>query len=389
MRKIVLYGIGLEGEKFYYRWKDEYEIVFCIDKFPKKTFHGVPVYDICKKGIADKIREYFIVIAGRLPHRNDMEKKLKEIGLKEYEDYTFSERIGRNPAILYGNCHMDILERYLNSNPLFANKYFTKRFFIAEGAVPSENDLAHCDLLIGQDIWSKGGYVSIDELKSKTRESCRKIIIPNLYGTNLYFPQAEKDGVEILENYESFLRHFKDDALGYRGGVEQKKAVKNIGFLDVNLSTAWNGLTVEAIKNKIKNERIYGEQDIIDKFNYAIQKLKEREKKCDIEISDYILEHYQEKQLFYDPYHPIEEVVCEKGRRILKRLGIEIIEYNKIGRFLDGAEMFIYGCVKQALNLKFEQNYIRIGVNRNYTLGNKPLCLEEWIEDCLRWINEK
>lgn len=79
MRKIVLYGIGLEGEKFYWRWKDEYEIVFCIDKFPKKSFHGVPVYDICKEGITEKIRDYFIVVAGRLPHRNDMEKKLKEL----------------------------------------------------------------------------------------------------------------------------------------------------------------------------------------------------------------------------------------------------------------------------------------------------------------------
>ena len=26
--------------------------------------------------------------------------------------------------------------------------------------------------------------------------------------------------------------------------------------------------------------------------------------------------------MFYDPHHPTEEVICEKGRRILKILGI-------------------------------------------------------------------
>lgn len=381
MKKIVLYGTGLEGEKFYWRWKDEYEIVFCIDKFHKDTFHGIPVYDISK--VKDKLAEYFIVIAGRLPHCIDMEKNLKEMGLSEFINYTFSERMDKKLAILYGNCHMDVLERYLNSNPKFADEYYIKRFFVAHGEVPDENDLSHCNLLIGQDIWDKGGHSSIEQLKSQTKESCLKIVIPNLYGTNLYFPQVEKGA---LENYEGFLKHFAEDALGYRENhSEQKNAVKNIGFLDVNLNTIWNGLPVEVIKNKIENEIIYNKEDIISRFEREIEKLKNREEKCDIVISDYILEHYQQRQLFYDPCHPIEEVICEKGRRILDFLGIEIIEYDKICRLLDGAEIFIYGCVKLALALEFQQDYIRIGINRNYTLRKKPLCLEEWIEDCLRW----
>lgn len=189
-----------------------------------------------------------------------------------------------------------------------------------------------------------------------------------------------------IENHKGFLKHFTEDALGYRENYQgRKNAIINIGFLDVNINTIWNGLNAEIIKDKIENEIVYEKEVVVKTFNQAIQKLKKRENKCDIIISDYILEHYQQKQLFYDPYHPIEEVICEKGRRILKHLGIEIIEYDRIGRFLDGAEIFIYGCVKQALNLQFKQDYIRIGVNRNYTLRRIPMCLEEWIEDCLRW----
>lgn len=47
-------------------------------------------------------------------------------------------------------------------------------------------------------------------------------------------------------------------------------------------------------------------------------------------------------------------------------------------------EMFIYGCVKRALNLRFEQKYIRVGAS-HYTLQGKPLSLQEWIKDCKKW----
>lgn len=44
--KIAIYGVGLEGEKFYCRYKKVYEITFAIDKNCNRTFHGIPVYSI-------------------------------------------------------------------------------------------------------------------------------------------------------------------------------------------------------------------------------------------------------------------------------------------------------------------------------------------------------
>lgn len=53
---------------------------------------------------------------------------------------------------------------------------------------------------------------------------------------------------------------------------------------------------------------------------------------------------------------------------------------------IDEEEMFIYGCVKRALKLNFEQKYIRVSKNNTRsTFQKKPLCLREWIEDCLWW----
>ncbi len=60
-KPIVIYGTGIEAEKFYYRYKEEYEIVFCIDDNRDKRFHGMPVYPLSK--VIDKVEDYFIVVA--------------------------------------------------------------------------------------------------------------------------------------------------------------------------------------------------------------------------------------------------------------------------------------------------------------------------------------
>ena len=383
-RKIVLYGTGMEGEKFYCKWHEFYEIVFCIDQRHGRTFHGLPVYDISE--VQTSLGDYLVVIAGKEPFRYEMENRLKKIGLLEYKNYIFSECIGRKLAILYGNCHMVVLEKYLCSNPKFSDEYYIKIFLVNYKKYPSENDLQHCSLLIGEDIRADGGHVSIYDLKSCVSQECISIIIPNLFGTNIYFPQSvSKQGEE--EQKKLIMKHFAKNAIDYdKVDPTQMTAVRNMGCDDYNINFVFCNLPVDEIENKIEEEDLYEKDFIVEKFNQAIQKLKDREEKCDIIISDYILEHYQERQLFYDPRHPVEDVVCEKGRRILRLLGIEVIEYDRIGRMIDEEEMFIYGCVKRALKLNFEQKYIRVSKNNTRsTFQKKPLCLREWIEDCLWW----
>lgn len=352
---VVLYGTGIEGEKFYWKWKDLYEIEFCIDMIHRRSFHGNNVYNISE--IKDKLKGKFIVIAAKVPYRFEMEEQLKKIGLKEHKNYIFSEYLGRKLAIMYGNCHMQVIEKYMNFNPEFKRQYYIKVFLVFKRQTPSIEDLRHADLFVGQDI-RRGKYVSTEELKKQLSNTCKVYVIPNLYGINLFFPQERSTKELEMMQKKLIMKHFTRDAIYFEGEDYNKlcldkednvNVTRYLGCDDYNINSSFVGLSVEEIKNKIENEDVYEESEIIDAFRKEIKKLKEREKNCNVEISDYILNNYQERQLFYDPRHPVEELICEKARRILRMLEIEIIEYNGPDRSIDYEETYIYGCVKRAL----------------------------------------
>lgn len=44
--RIILYGCGLTGEKFYWLYKNRCKFIFAIDKHNNRYFHGMPVYSI-------------------------------------------------------------------------------------------------------------------------------------------------------------------------------------------------------------------------------------------------------------------------------------------------------------------------------------------------------
>lgn len=52
---------------------------------------------------------------------------------------------------------------------------------------------------------------------------------------------------------------------------------------------------------------------------------------------------------------------------------------------MDGKEIFIYGCVKKELGLKFEQEQIRN--NYSQTLIGAPYSIEEWVEDYYKMLD--
>lgn len=80
---------------------------------------------------------------------------------------------------------------------------------------------------------------------------------------------------------------------------------------------------MDEIADAINNTDMYKKEDIIKNFEHEMKKLKEREKNCDIKISDYIEENYRWKQLFYDPNHPTNDVIKEKAIRVLDILNIK------------------------------------------------------------------
>jgi hypothetical protein len=89
--------------------------------------------------------------------------------------------------------------------------------------------------------------------------------------------------------------------------------------------------------------------------------------------------------MFYEPIHPTNDVVEEKARRVLSILNIKLNERPHTNRGgLDIGELFIYGCVRRALGIEFEQEYIH-KYSGALTLYNKAINLKEYIEQYIAW----
>lgn len=187
-KRIAIYGVGLEAEKFYWNNSDKYEIAYAIDRTPRSCFHGIKVYSV-DYVVKNLPRVFIIVTAGRWTYR-EIRKNLKEFGLVEFKDFIWCEFVNREMVVLYGNCHMIAIEDYLMNNPHFCKKYVVKRFCVTE-ELPDREELQNCRILISQDVneRNKLGVFSAEEVFGMASESCTKILIPNLYGCNLFFPQ--------------------------------------------------------------------------------------------------------------------------------------------------------------------------------------------------------
>ena len=109
-----------------------------------------------------------------------------------------------------------------------------------------------------------------------------------------------------------------------------------------------------------------------------------REGLCDISISDYICENYQSIQTFYEPHHPSIDVISEMGRRILNILKMENQVRVPLTIANDGGEIPVYGCVRRALKMKYENLYIR-NYSHQYTLHGRALSISEYVEEYIAW----
>jgi hypothetical protein len=136
---------------------------------------------------------------------------LRKLDLTEFDDFGWSNSFDKELAIVYGNCHMGVMAEYLRGNAEF-DRNFEIRYYdvskIEANGIPSENELCHCKVLITQDIRSTNELVcpSARELIGKTSENCKKIIVPNLHGCNMFYPQ-------VKEHYCRLGDHINENAI--------------------------------------------------------------------------------------------------------------------------------------------------------------------------------
>ena len=385
---IILHGTGMIGEKFYTKYHDRYEIKYCIDSRDRNDFHGLKVVK------PDEVSKEFlggltIVITVHQNAYPEIKNYYERNGLIEFENFIYWGDLNKKLAIFYGNCHFIVLNKYFMQIPDFTRTYTVRSYWVYGYGVEKDGissiEKNHCDLLITQDIREDNSteVISAGKLISQMPMSCRVVVIPNLYSFNLFFPQVEK-----VRDYSK--RHMKNIEIDNpKRSYELKWESGFTECNDIYIQKIIEGnSTEEEVLSKMYDVDLISHSRIQQCFREGIEKIKKREQQCDIKISDFILENYKNKQLFYDPQHPTEVVICEIGKRVLRCLGINDIPEVYVEPTLNDTELFIYECVRQALGLNYIQKYIRVGKLHATLTSSGGVTREEYIDDVVRWSSE-
>ena len=357
MRKTVVFGAGVQGEKFIYRNFDRVNIYCFWDNKKTGEFLGYPI----KKPEFDK--NLFVVVASTA--YLEIREQLISMGYQEFEDFIPFQIFEKKMVVAFGNCHLNVVRQYLEGHKGFSSEYgfypFPTIDTIEKHHLEYSGILEQCDLFFHQSIRKDNRYgeeYSSEYMLQYVRNSCKVISVPNLYGLPKYlFPQSyEPPQMGVLSRF----------------------------FLDRNV-IIWlkEGKSEEEIIAYILRGGIYSKSEIRYLWEAFKKKMCDREKEWDIKISDYILDNYKRDKIFADIGHINSKTAKEIASRILEfmkykeKLSVEL-------PLLDGLETVVYQDVKEALGLEFEEELLRKYV-RSRSLDNYEMNVEEYVRQLCRY----
>ena len=406
-KKIALWGTGTMALSFYYSHKHQYDVVCFFDNDASKQgsfIDGRPVYagNVREEGVIENtiFKGELIVIASTW--WTDIARQLDEEGFIPLRDYIplclvgsiirYSDIYGlgacvgfdkidyslltdKKIACLWGNCQTSVLGRIFTFYQDFVKEYVIVELpKVCEYKVYTEiimhlmeRDVfwEHVDLFIYQTVRKDNRFhevMATEGILRRLRAETVKVNILNLYFMG-YFPQiAEKTERPLSE----ICRHFIMMSLKDR-------------YIDEMLLS---DISPDLIKNKAMQEDFISEDEISTVVSDSFDELSSREKAVDIKITDYLMEHYKEEQLFYRPNHPTEKVLLEYADRIMSYLGysdnrISLADVYVLCGSLKGRDIPIYPSVIKALGLgKYEKKF---HLNR-WVPANEPVTFEEYID---------
>lgn len=285
------------------------------------------------------------------------------------------ENQGKKILVIYGNCHTVALKEYLQQL-----KPVTKEFaiypFMPIQDIRDPNYLCHpvigvCDIFIHQSIRLANRYgeaYASERIIPHLKPSCHIIAFPNLYHLPLcLFPQYSD----------------KKEWVGRNGNT--------LFFRDTILDNAFSkGLSIKETEALYRGEENFPAYNFETAFSNFIEKVQIREKDWDIKVSRFILDNYQQHQLFFDPNHPAPFLLRYYAKSLLALLNLKVSadDWNKVLDFrLDSYEMPICGAVNRAYGIKYSSTEIR---STGYKVcKHKPMFFDDYVKQywSLEWQN--
>ena len=365
MNGIAIWGTGDLGRNIFYKLRGK-ENIKC---WYEDQMSGDHLYDLEIRNYCGKKDGERIVVAE--PGWKDICIRLQEDGLQIIDDYVpywFYNRkmIGwknllsldresmkkglrylkatRGIAIIYGNCQTELIQRFMaESDELMSRYIFVNIPRVCQEDDQVWNDLiesgifSFCDLFIYQIVLDNNRFGiarSTSRIEKLLNENCIKVSIPNIYFDG-YFPQLEKNPYNVLEDVQ-------EDGLFKWGDKFVNKLL-----LD--------GTDTNQIIKIIFDEDYLSYQEVQKHIDNSFENLEMREQFTDIKISDYIRKNFEERQLFFSPNHPNNELLIQCAIRILDFLGMDnTIWTEPVDSFMSlmSEDVVIYPSVIRQIGLK-------------------------------------
>lgn len=344
--KIVVIGTDKESENFLYQSNGKYEVVFFIDKNPRRnTFRGISVITFDSIFAMLQDMKYKIVIATDEEEYLAISLTLMQYGLQEFRDFYYYQALDKKLAFFWGNCHVQDLAVYLKGFPEFSREYW---IYPQTGVHEydcrylSKSFFEHCKLFVFQEIKevTNGILCSSAHISSLMSEDSIKIKVPNLFRKGFaFFPQAYYKKVPLMRD------------------CEHKFVVNSDNHDKYILEKTKSGATAEEIAFSIEHDAVFEAKDILDGLQMLFATLKEIDENCDVKIGEWIERNYQDKLIFIDPGHLSKRVFVEYIDQIMRLIHVNDVSKDDIIEKLNPETstlyMPVYGCVRDALDLKW------------------------------------
>lgn len=368
-KNVIIFGTSVSTERFLYQNRENINVKYFLDNkisanSKKRLFMGKEVLKPQVFNITE-LKKYLIVVCSGDKSYIQIKEQLQALGLKEFENFISMKIYNRHPAVFLGNCNMLITKEFLEKTDSFTKKYGICQINPIQELeyTDLEEALKYCDLFIRQDIRKENKYS--EEFSSRNTDKligkdCKVLTIPDLH---LLAKMVHPEWCDRSEGGERLLYLF-----GYPdGNIERWKQ---------------EGKSDEMVLHKLLKEEIYSEKEVKENFQFYMSRLQEREKNCDMIISDYILNSYKKVKLFYDIGHPTNEPLIELGKRILEKLNLpENQEDIILNVDLELYETPIYKDVAKYLGMEFDTEAVR--KKSTMKLCDTPLSREEYFRQYL------
>lgn len=375
MRDIVIWGTGTVARSLYYKIARNggFRVRYFIDNAPMKSFYDYDVYLPTRENCS----KYLVVVASSI-HYEEISVQLLEFGLEELQDFIPYQALGKEVVLVHGNCYKLWIQEYLQTSKTFNDRYWIypipRVYHIKKGFI-KDHLVKNCDVLISQDIQENNKFDERLSFEYLSARATKKVIcIPNVYGLGKYlFPQAKLGEGESWRN---------------PAGPELENGL--FLYSDENIDRLWNSgeRNIDTIVQYLETD-IYSKQYIEDNLQNCFKKWEERDRHCDVKIMDYIKAEYKNQLLFYEPANPCNNVLRKISERILELLDIDHNEVQEIGARNATLELPVYRCVKEALGLKYEQEYIReVPSWEQSKLISGNMELKEYCREYCYWCHE-